>query len=656
MKSRLLIVLGLTVAWASRAVAGAPPPDVTEIDIDDLVRMHVTSPAKKTQSSVDVPSAIYVIRGDDLRRSGATSLPEALRGVPGLAVARTNANTWAITARGFNDNFSNKLLVLIDGRSVYSPLHSGVYWDVQDVLLEDVDRIEVIRGPGGTLWGANAVNGIINVITKRSEDTPGVFASAGGGTEERAAVGVRYGFKASESANVRVYAKFFDRDDAANGLDPDMPAYDGWSMARTGFRADWSKGARDRITLSGDYYGGRVREHVTEPLLTAPFAQTIDNRMIVRGGNVLTRWERTFDPSKSLSVQFYYDTTDRAEALFNEVVRTADLDAQYRFSPRAGHDLVFGLGYRNARSDLDGSFAISVDPQVHSDDLVSAFIQDEIALAGERLHLTLGSKFEHNDSSGFEWQPSARLSYNASALQMAWFSYSRAVRTPSIIDFDGRLTPIVAPTAPPIAFSIFGDHDFQSEVLTAYEAGYRVRPADRLSFDLALFSNRYHRLRSGDVGTPFLETSPGPLHIVIPIFLGNNLYGSTRGAELATNVQAAPWWLFQASYAYLAMDVSEDVINHQSPRHQASVRSATDLPSGLTLDVTGRYVSGLSAYDVDAYTELDARFAWRSPSRSFELAVVGQNLLHGSHPEFQVASQRSEIQRGAYLTLTWRHP
>jgi iron complex outermembrane recepter protein len=231
-------VLGLAVLWAPRAV---------------------TSPAKKTQSSNDVPSAIYVIRGDDLRRSGATSVPEALRAVPGLQVARTNANTWAISARGFNDNFSNKLLVLIDGRSVYSPLHSGVYWDVQDLLLEDVDRIEVIRGPGGTLWGANAVNGIINIITKRSEESQGVVASGAAGTEERAMAGVRYGFKLTPAAGVRVYAKYFDRDDAADGVDPDREAHDGWSMGRTGFRADWNRTARDRVTFSGDYYGGSAR-------------------------------------------------------------------------------------------------------------------------------------------------------------------------------------------------------------------------------------------------------------------------------------------------------------------------------------------------------------------------------------------------------------
>jgi iron complex outermembrane receptor protein len=626
---------------------------VTDLDLDDLLNVRVTSPAKKDQAITDVPAAIYVIRENDVKRTGATSIAEALREVPGVHVGRTNAGTWAISARGFNDNLANKMLVLIDGRSVYSPLHSGVYWDVQDTFLEDLDRIEVIRGPGGTLWGANAGNGVVNVITKNAEDSQG-WLITGGGTEDRGFGGARYGFKASEDVAIRVYAKYADHDNAVQGADPSRTAFDSWWMARGGFRADWKAGHDDRVTFMGDYYEGLVKERLTNPLLTAPFIEGIDNRMDVRGGDVLLRWQHDINPSSNISAQLYYDCTFRAEALFLDVLHTVDLDVQHRFSPLDGHDVVWGLGYRIYRSLTNGSFAFNVTPEERSDDVASAFVQDDITIVKDRLRLALGSKFEYNDYSGFEYQPSARVTWTPDAHHTAWGSVSRAVRTPSIIDDDGRLTPVVLGGGLPIAFSIFGNHEFQTEHLLAYEAGYRTRPVEAVSIDAALFYNRYDRLRSGEVGTAFLEANPPPVHAVIPVNLRNGLHGETRGVEVAVAVQAATGWLLQGNYTYLHMNVNDTPTNQREPCQQAWVRSAMDLPWNLSFDVIARYVGDLLTFDVEEYVEADVRIAWQDEAKRLEAAIVGQNLVHPSHAEFQVAGQRSDIQRGIYASLTWR--
>src|SRR5882672_1411196 len=650
----LLLAAGRPAAFAQDA-AQEPRQDVTEIDLDDLLKVHVSSPSKKDQSLNDVPAAVTVLRGEDLRRIGATTVAEAMRAVPGFHVGRTKSSVWAVSPRGFSDELSNKLLVLIDGRSVYSPLHSGVYWDVQDVFLDDVDRIEVIRGPGGTLWGANAINGVVNVISKPAGDTQGVLVTAGGGTEERVFTGARAGFKAADNVDVRVFAKYALRDDALDGVDPQHRAYDGWNLGNTGFRADWKASASDRVTVSGGYYEGQVKEQFASATLTAPFVETIRDRMDLKGANALFRWERTFDPTSSISVQMYYDYTFRDEAVFKDVLHTGDFDFQHRFTPTEGNDVIWGVGYRIYRSTTDGSFTFNVNPPGHTDDVISAFIQDEILFFKDWFRLTLGSKFEQNDYSGFEFQPTARLAWTPEETHMAWASLTRAVRTPSIIDNDGRLTPtVIGGGAVPIALSIFGNEDFQTETLLATEAGYRVRPVDPLSLDLALFMNHYDRIRTGSIGAPFLETTPPPLHAVIPVNLDNRQHGQTRGVELAANLQAAPWWLLQVNYTYLHMNMNTDTTNRRSPHEQVWLRSAMDLPGNFSVDATARYVSGLPAFDLKSYVEADLRLAWRDASRRFEAAIVGQNLAHKSHSEFDVASKRSEIQRGVYASLTCR--
>ena len=668
MASRILcLALVLASASALRAQDERrpqdPPQDVTSIDLDDLMKVHVTTAGRKAQALSDVPSAIYVVPNEEIKRTGVTSIPEALRGVPGLQVARLQANSWAVSSRGFNGTAANKLLVLIDGRSVYSPLHSGVFWEVQDTFLEDIDRIEVIRGPGASLYGANAINGIINIITKHSEETQGAVLYAGGGTEERVLGGGRVGAKIGDGAYLRAYAKYYERDDALNGLDRDNDARDGGWMARTGFRSDWKSGDKDRFTVMGDFYDGQVKSIASETSLTAPFATSANDRTTLRGGNLIFRWDRQLDAASSVSFQAYYDFTFRDTDPFTDRLHTGDVDFQHRFPLGEGNDVIWGLGYRIYRSDIRHGFTIQFDPDTHVDDIVSAFVQDDLTLVKDHLRMTVGTKFELNDYSGFEVEPSLRFAWNPDDRQLVWISAARAVRTPSIIDVDFRLNAAVIPGAPPTILAILTENGFKSEDVWAFEAGYRVRPADPLWLDLALFYNRYDHLRSIETGTPFAEGNPPPAHNVQPFLLDNQLRAETSGVELASSFQPTAGWLLQANYTYLRMhlnprngstDTTSEAAERQNPRHQVWVRSAVDLPWNLTLDATARFVSGLSAYQIRRYVEADVRIAWRDPSRRWEAAVVGQNLVHKSHAEFNAANQRSEIQRGVYASLTCR--
>jgi iron complex outermembrane receptor protein len=627
-------------------------PSQDDIDIEDLMKVQVTSLAKREQPLEDVPAALSVVRGDDLHRMGVTSIPEALRGVPGMQVARSRSHTWAVSARGFTDNSSNKLLAMIDGRSVYSPLHSGIFWDVQDTFLEDIDRIEVIRGPGGSLWGSNAVNGIVNVITRSAEHTQGAVVVGGGGTEEKAFGGVRYGFKVDEDFFLRVYTKYFSRDEAALGTDPDEVAFDYWWMGRAGFRGDLKSGDRDRFTFTGDGYTGQVREKGNDPSLTSPAGSVpFDNRADLRGGHLLFRWDREVDAKSSFTFQAYIDRTERDTELFQDLLHTGDLDFQHRYRWSEAHDVLWGLGYRIYRVDFDGEFAIQLDPGSRTDDLVSAFVQDEITLS-DAFKLTIGSKFEHNDYTGFEYQPSARLAWKADDRNTVWASASRAVRTPSLIDVDLTINAFVIPGSPPTVTGVFGSDDFESETLIAYEAGWRTRPADFLTADVAVFSNRYDHLRSITPGSPFLDSGP-PQHLVIPFNLGNDLDAKSWGIETSTAVRAAGDLRFQASYAYLRINFSDDASEGRDPQHTAWVRASYEPGPGWTVDAMGRYVSRLKAFDIDGYIEADLRIAWKPEGERMEIALVGQNLMRESHAEFQAEASRNEIERGAYLSLTW---
>ena len=672
----------IAAVFASFLLA-APPnaraDDLADLSLEELMSIEVYSVAKKSQKIADSAAAVYVLTQEDIRRSGVTTIPEALRFVPGVEVAHIDSNKWAITIRGFNERFSNKLLVLIDGRTVYTPFFAGVYWDVQDLVLEDVDRIEVIRGPGGTLWGANAVNGVINIITKRAADTQGALLSGGAGTEEEGFATARYGGKLGENAYARVYAKYFQRDDfkatlpRASGDDGD----DEWHATRGGFRIDWTPSEVDELTLQGDTYEGESGQFFSVSAPPPTFAIAGASHTDLSGGNVLGRWTRKLGDESNFQLQAYYDLTQRAaSATTNERRNVADIEFQHRFQIARRNDLVWGLGYRATWDHIDGTYAISLQPEHRTDHLVSAFVQDEITLLDDALHVTLGTKLEYNDYSGFEVQPSARALWKPAERHVVWGAISRAVRTPSRAEEDIRINrttiPAGAPGTPcensplPCVIAFVGDSGFEAEDLTAFEVGYRTQLMDNLSVDVTSYYNIYDSLRTTTPSTPVVEATPFQM-LTIPIVVGNGLDATTWGFEVAADWHPLERWKLRAGYTFLEMDldfdsdaqddVSSSFADGSSPQNQVFARSLIDLPYHLELDANVKWVDELKSLDVGSYTQLDLRLGWR-PTEMLEFSLVGQNLLEDSNSQFRssifVNDEPTKVQRGVYGKITLR--
>jgi iron complex outermembrane receptor protein len=647
-----------------------PEPDfatssLKELSLEELMEIEVTSPGKKLQKLSDVPAAVYVITNDDIRRSGATSIPEALRLAPGVQVARIDANKWAISVRGFDDRYANKLLVLMDGRTVYTPSFSGVFWDIQDTMLEDIERIEVIRGPGAALWGANAVNGVINIITKKAEETQGGLIAAGGGTEERGFGGMRYGLKIGSEAYARGYIKYLNRDGGVNGSGKDTA--DNWDVLRGGFRLDWQGSQGDSLTFQGDLYDGSYGTTGDVPLLSPPYMQKTDDHGWTFGGNLLSRWEKVLSPTSELALQAYYQRDERGDIEVKKYVEdTIDLDFQHRFHLGESQDIMYGAGYRYIHDRLTDGFLISLSPDHQSRNLFSAFLQDEITLIPDLLRVTLGSKFEHNDFTGFEVQPDFRFLLTPHPRHTIWGSISRAVRTPSRAESDVRANyRAVPPGVPgnpgplPVLISSFGDRDLDSEVLLAYELGYRAQLSQTFSFDLVGYYHHYDRLIGVIPAAPFPEADPSPPHLVVPGVFANDQKGEVYGVELASDWLLLPWWRMRLSYTYQKMDLrltgagagiegQTGYIEKQSPDHQISLFSSLDLPGNLTFDTWMRYVDELPSMGVRNYLNLDLRLAWR-PLPGLELSLVGQNLIDTSHQEFvSIEGISTRVERGFY--------
>jgi len=688
------IFLSLT-ANAGRAVSekidNGKPKDAIELSLEELINVKVTSVSKKPDKLTNAPAAVFVITQEDIKRSGATSLPEVLRLAPGVQVSRIDSNKWAITARGFNDRYASKLLVLIDGRTVYTPLFSGTYWESQDLLLEDIERIEVIRGPGATLWGANAVNGVINIITKIAKDTQGGLLTAGAGTEERGFSGVRYGGKLNDDAYYRIYAKYFNRDDFVNFAG--IGQTDDWDAARGGFRLDWDATERDSLTVQGDFYseglGGSYVVPIVTPLKSAPntYWRRFDAVDDAAGANILTRWKRVFSENSDMALQLYYDWTQHDTPVYGEERNIADLDFQHHFQYGERHDFVWGLGARYSGDRLGNTDIVQFDPASREDYLYSAFIQDDIMLAAEEFYLTLGTKFEHNDYTGFEIQPNARLRWTPHPKHTFWVSVSRAVRTPSRSEHDiscalGVLPPNdpLNPLPYPTLVQPQGNSEFRSEELIAYELGYRCLAADWLTLDAAVFYNNYADLLNSGLGTLTFSDSPTK-HFVLPLDVNNQMEGETYGGEITADCRLSSWWRTQLTYSCLEMQlhpsgnlnsflyfnrnpnisktirwVSVESYEYRSPHHTASLRSSFDFMRNVNLDLWLRYVDALSQLDISSYLGLDVRVAWK-PRKNLEFSLCGQNLLDNQHREFEstlVGVAATEIERSVYAMATWR--
>jgi iron complex outermembrane receptor protein len=651
------------LALANGVVAQKPTADLTNTSLEDLMNLEVTSVSKKEEKLFQTAAAVYVITQEEIRRSGLTSIPELLRLVPGLEVGQIDGTKWAVSARGFNVRFANKLLVLVDGRSVYSPETSGVYWEAQDVALEDIERIEVIRGPGGTLWGANAVNGVINIITKRAEERQGGLITAGGGTNERGFGTVRYGGNLGKQAYYAIQAKYFKRAALADAIGAN--ANDGQQAVRGGGRLDWQITETDELTLQGDIYRSDVRETATNISPAAPLAPFTNTPGRFTGGFAMGRWTRDFSKRSDMALQVYYDRFHRNVFDVEEVINTVDVDFQHHFLLGSRNGVVWGLGYRLiADYNMSNSESpVQFTPKEQTAGLASGFVQDEITVIKDRLKLTLGSKFENNKYTGFEIQPSARLLWMPSGHQTLWAALSRAVRTPSRSNRGIRVNSAAFPGAGglPNIVALLGGPETGSEELVAHEIGYRVQPSPRFSLDVATFYNVYDHLQSIEPDHPFLQTDP-QAHLVIPLYFKNLMRGETYGVETSANWNPTHRWRFTGGYSYLRMqlhryDVSRDRNSEgaegQSPQHQFQFHSYLTLPRSFALDTSLYHVSRLVTDNIPSYTRLDTRVGWKA-SESVDLSVALQNLLEKQHLEFLGTGVRtSQPQRGVYGKLAW---
>jgi iron complex outermembrane recepter protein len=640
------------------------------LSIEELLQTEVTSVSKKTEHLFNAAAAVSVITQEDLRRAGVDSIPEALRLVPGLMVADIDSSRRAIGSRGFNDYFANKLLVLIDGRSMYTPLYSGVFWNMLDTVIEDIDRIEVIRGPGATVWGANAVNGVINIITKDSANTQGGLISAIAGTSEQPLVSTRYGGKIDDKTTYRVYAKGFQRDsyEKPNGDD----ANDSWENVRTGFRADSRYTDKDTFSLQGEVFDGKMDASIfLSEFLTQPYPSIFEGTETSRGGHLLSTWNHSFSDTSSTDVQIYYDRSERDQVIAREERDTIDFEFKHHWDPASVHDIVWGAGYRYTSDDITNTYSTSFYPASRSSDLWSIFVQDDINLLPDTAWLTVGSKFEHNDYSGFEVQPSVRLRYQPTEKQMLWTAVSRAVRSPSRSDHDIQVNlATLTDGAGNLAVDrLLGNKDFVSEELTAYEVGYRWQAAETVSLDLATYYNVYDNLRSFGKGTPYYEFTPSPPHLVMPEYLVNGLEGDTYGFEIQGTWQATDKLKLFAGYSWIGFDLerkkgyeSNDNITEEKivPAHQVQLRSYLDLPHNVSLDTELYYVSEISYANtlqtetIDAYFRFDLRLGWK-PSARYELSVGADNLFSASHKEFPNYSNivSSEVPNQFWAKITY---
>ncbi len=626
------------------AIAAAEPSanKLTDLSLEELSNIQITSASKRAERLSDAPVSIFVITADEIRRSGATSLPEALRLAPNLQVARGGANGWAISARGFNSSSANKLLVLIDGRSVYSPLFSGVFWDVQDVMLEDIDRIEVISGPGGTLWGVNAVNGVVNVISRSAEQTQGRLVSAGIGNQE-GQLAVRQGGTLGADGSWRVYAKQTQRwhTETADGSHVDDASH----TTQLGFRADWGKAA-DRFSLQGDAYTGKRKQPLPGTLAISGVDLALGT-ISVSGANLVGRWERRLGDGASITGQLSYDRVERTvPPMFAEKLDIVDLQVQHAWRPSESHAMVWGAQYRYALDNVvNSSPYLAFLPARANLAWASLFAQDEITL-GPALRLTLGMRAEHNDYTGAEFLPNLRLAWKPAASHLLWAAASRTVRAPSRLDRDAFV-----PAQPP--FLLLGGPDFKSEVAKVYEVGYRGQPTSDSSLSITAVHADYDRLLTQELAPS--RTS---------VFYGNGMQGTVRGIEMWGSYQAAPWWRLSGGFTRLLQDFelrpdSAASINSvtrvvgANPSRQWMLRSSFDLPRQMEFDLTARYVSELPSPVVPSYFTVDMRWSWQ-PRPGTEISITGQNLLGPAHGEFTAEATRTAISRAVFVELLTR--
>jgi iron complex outermembrane receptor protein len=662
----LLCCIALTVVSSVRAESDSvdlSASDVDELSLGDLMEVEVSSVSRKSHQLANTAAAAFIISQEDIRRSGATSIPEALRLAPGVEVAQISSSRWAVSIRGFNGQYANKLLVLMDGRTLYTPLFSGVFWDQQDTMMEDVERIEVIRGPGAVMWGSNAVNGVINIISKKAKDTQGNLFAAGGGNQEQGFVGYRYGGQLDNDSSYRVYAKAFERE--AYQTRQNTSAADDWRSAQSGFRYDHRISNDNHLTVQGDVY--RLKKGCSSQpyTLSPPFNVAFSQDCYGDGANILSKWETAFSNGSELNVQAYYDRVGFTSVATANVQDTFDIDMQHRLPAISDHELMWGINYRFVHSVSDNTDVFQYHPSDLSFHQGGFFVQDDVFLVKDRLRLTLGGKIEESHFGHTQLQPNARLLWTPDSQNSVWISMSRASRIPS----QGASTADVAAATTsttvsspfgrlsvPVQVLIMANPDLKAEKVFSSEIGYRSQWNSRFFTDITAFSNQYTDQIVLSRGPSELQIAPR-LQASQQLLWGNQSQNvTTRGVELAADWQALDWMRFSGSYTYLSIENDSAVGN--SPRNHGSLRWQIDMTENTQFDTTVRHVSRLSGGDVPAYTAFDMRLAYR-PIKGMEWAVVAQNLFAPQHVEFNDSPLSSSteyaitVPRSIYGKLVW---
>ena len=659
-------IFGITISaiffMSFSPFAGAVDDTTAEEKKSMTFNPQIFSLSKKKENAFDVASATYILSSEDIRRSGATSIPEALRLVPGVQVARMSGNTWAISIRGFDRQFSNKLLVMIDGRTVYTQLFSGVSWDIHDYVMEDIDRIEVIRGPGGTIWGSNAVNGIINIITKSAVRTQGTYVSQIVGDQDKSITEARYGGALNNNKDdYRLYVKKAVRDGLDN-YNTKGSNHDGNSQDRAGFRYDISSIKDSSISIHGDIFSGTASNYFST--LNNPNKNNKDSR----GANIVVNWDKKLSKQSSFILNSYFDYDQFSIPVLQRSAKTFDVDFQHFYNPSKDNQFIWGLGYRQIADDieestmLNGVAPVNYSPDHRNDQWFTSFIQEKFGLIPDKLYLTIGSKFEKNDFTGFEYQPNARLAYYPSRNQTVWVSVSRAIRTPTRGESDINLKAANTNVTVNQGSSTYG-----IEQLIAYEAGYRIKPTIKTLIDATTFYNQYSKLRTFELinGVPTAAN------------LG---YGESQGFEISGKWQVTNDWRMEASYDYLNLDLhisknSTDntsiigaadglqVAEGMSPKNQVKLRSFYNISPKIEFDNILYYVDNLPTAGatyrttgIPSYFRFDTRLGYL-PSRNLDLSVGIQNLLDQGHREFKAAlyNNQTEIGRTFYVKAVWQY-
>jgi len=658
-----LALLVITVFLARAPLTADGPKgvrDLADASLEDLMNIEVTTVSKKDQKLSQAPAAIYVITQEDIRRSGMSAIPDLLRMVPGLQVGQMQAGSWGVSARGFNSQSSDKMLVLVDGRSIYSPIDKGVFWDEQDIPLDDIERIEVVRGPGATMWGANAVNGVVNIITKKAKDTQGSLATAEAGNGQLGAE-LRFGGSLGGDGYYRIFSKYTDGED----LKSSQLTIDGLRSLHSGVRADWSLSDKDSLTVEGDLFHTLAGSAINVFQLTPPYGAIAGSDTHGDGGDAMVTWSQVQSSRSRTQLRVSVDRSQRSDIQESESHSTVDADFQHEFALTASHDLVWGLGFRDSDIHYSEGFDIGANPAHRNEQLISAFVQDQWKIPGDRLSLSLGSKFEHNSFSGYDVQPSARLMWTPDARHSAWLAVSRAVRTPSYVDQAIRVNYEVIPTPEglPAVVTIFGNPLSRSETVLAYEFGYRLQATRRFSVDISAFYNRYRHLQTVEPQAVYLSIDPQPVHLVEPLLLANGMHGESWGGEISANWNVTSHWRLIPGYSYLRLDLHDDptsldtaalAVVTQSPRHQFQFRSNLDLSRRLQFDAGVYYNDALTGYNIPAYTRLDARLGYRLRP-DLDLSLIGRNLQGGQHQELISLGSYvpATIGRTVFLKLTW---